>query len=151
MPAKLTIDKKEVTMWSYNYTDELYHYGVPGMKWGHRKAVTPGESFRTRRLKKAVARQEEVVKSWKDASPITDKKGKTLYSAKEVKEMSEATVNRLNKLNHKLLVSQKADQINAGASVVGKIYNKVTGAHKMQAEIELDMEKRAKVNKAWRD
>jgi hypothetical protein len=24
-------------MWEYNNLDELYHYGVPGMRWGHRK------------------------------------------------------------------------------------------------------------------
>lgn len=35
-------------MWIYNYNNELYHHGVKGMKWGHRKA-----SKEQKRLKKA--------------------------------------------------------------------------------------------------
>ena len=44
-------------MWEYNYTqdnNELCHYGVPGMKWGKRKAKT---EYKSKSIKSALARK----------------------------------------------------------------------------------------------
>lgn len=40
-------------MWTYNQTprpDELYHYGVPGMKWGHRRARNKEQSSKKKTI-----------------------------------------------------------------------------------------------------
>lgn len=139
-----------------NNTDELYHYGVKGMKWGVRKAKAPTADIKpsrgTKRLQRAIDRQQKVVDSWKDTTPVKAKLGwGEVLSKKDCEDIAEGAAKRLAKLQYKFLVSQRADQINAGESAVGRIYNKITGADKIQAEIELDIEKRAKVNKAWRD
>ena len=31
-------ERRECFMWNYIYQDELYHYGVKGMKWGVKKS-----------------------------------------------------------------------------------------------------------------
>ena len=46
-------------MWQYQNTDELYHYGVLGMKWGHRKNNKDSSLTSTRKTRyQKVSRKE---------------------------------------------------------------------------------------------
>lgn len=40
------------SMWTYNYSDELYHYGVRGMRWGHRRYRNDDGSLTDKGIKK---------------------------------------------------------------------------------------------------
>ena len=67
-------------MWQYNYSNDLYHHGVKGMKWGVRKS-----SYRSTSIKSAMARRsnEKVDKSFKNWKENSNKRADAIELGKK--------------------------------------------------------------------
>lgn len=95
-------------MWEYNYTDEFYHHGIKGMKWGVRRLESKGGSYTRRGIKKINESLEsyDAAKQRLDSSRKSgDKQGTRLAKA----DMRAA--NRQAKRDYKSLKNDyKADQ-----------------------------------------
>lgn len=93
-------------MWKYNYTDELYHYGVLGMKWGRRKSRSKigKPTFGTKKPK--VDKRSE---DHKNVAQIRKKKVNqmTNQELKEVNKRLELET-RYNELANKKITGQRA-------------------------------------------
>lgn len=74
-------------MWEYNYTDELYHHGVKGMKWGVRRTKAQLGHKVSRGLKRTKKRFVDAVQARRAQSAA--KSAAKKEAARSPKDMSD--------------------------------------------------------------
>lgn len=116
-------------MWQYN-GNELYHYGVKGMKWGIRKDRSSGGSVDLQKAKKKVDAANTIVNETRNINNATSKKQtKKIQRQKmaEVKSMSDQELReRVNRLNmEQQYIRMSSEQMNAGRANVNSVLNNV--------------------------
>ena len=132
-------------MWNYIHTDELYHYGVKGMRWGVRKAQKKAE-LRDKLARKLKKESSDNFKASKIMKGLADEDHNNIYEDREtynrmIKGLSDAG-KRYTESHNKLMsmdvnsVSKRqikkeywkaykdATKLNFGIDVFDLVYNR---------------------------
>lgn len=103
-------------MWQYQNTDELYHHGVLGMRWGHRKANTSSSGGVKRKRM-----SNRAYKYYKSSSK--DSRRAQMIKRKPVNQMSNEELKTLNyrqqlEYNYK---QNNPSKIKKGMTILGAV------------------------------
>ena len=87
-------------MWQYQKTDELYHYGVLGMKWGMRRAYNKGVDYQY----KSHAQKKYEKKVEKLSSKIASKDKKPSFGTKTKLDKAKVKLEKYKGRDKKMVV-----------------------------------------------
>lgn len=94
-------------MWEYNYNDELYHYGVLGMRWGIRRSKSGSSKLFGKKRKN----EPEIHDDYKKA-----------HDKKSVKSMSDAELKaRNNRLQMERQYATMTKKTSKGKAIVKSV------------------------------
>ena len=118
-------------MWEFNYTDELYHHGVKGQRWGIRRYQNPDGTLTPAGKRRADKMKEEytaltgkrLIKKPTPKTSTTEQDRLNTLRSKKITEMSDQEVKDLiSRLdNEKRLASLKIDTESTGKKIVRKV------------------------------
>lgn len=125
-------------MWQYKYTDELYHHGVIGMKWGIRRYQNKDGSLTPAGKRKAAKMKEEYTSLTGKQLRRSQSKSKSAVNTttpkKTIKDLSDDELRtRTNRLRAekdymeltKQVAAMNPKQVSAGRKFVSHVGNKV--------------------------
>lgn len=134
-------------MWQYQNTDELYHHGVLGMKWGRRRyqnkdgSLTPAGKKRANKLLKQYSKvtgkkiiiKKKTVEGNHEEKTIKDMTNEELKSRTTRMNLESDYINAKTRLSSLTKKPETKQQVSKGKQFTNKVMKEVVGPSAVQA------------------